>query len=217
MIVESGHEEADDGLEEDANHETVLWTEQVGPKRTQERPRQVEDVEQGVPSVDLCERTALWQHGRRHGGAVDAESIGGKVVDEPDDADGAETDPITLDDEPVRNLGPPPARLLEGLWLGQLEPEVEERGRDHDPEADGQTPHRAEVVLGEDQDQDVWHKGAEDESHVDRNVRHAWGKVSRQVLGSISSVHTDKDGMPVALLGLGRGFGGSGRGDWVSG
>lgn len=95
---------------------------------------------------------------------------GSHVIDEPDQRHDEQTEPVELDDEPVRRLDLRHAVLLGLLRLVQAEPQEEQRKRRDDSEAQTDAPVCAQVVLAEDPQEYERHKGADDEADVDHQV-----------------------------------------------
>lgn len=59
---------------------------------------------------------------------------------------------------------------LEFFGLLELKTHQEQNNRGDNTQSQCHTPHRAHVVLGENEHQDIWDKGANDKTPIDRDV-----------------------------------------------
>lgn len=72
-----------------------------------------------------------------------------KVVDEPDDGDCGEAEPVAAEDEQVRHFGVPHGvALIPRRLLHAQPPNEDEHGRD-EAEPEREAPDRAEVIVPE--------------------------------------------------------------------
>lgn len=92
------------------------------------------------------------------------------IIDEPDHRYDYQTEPVELDDEPIRRLDLRHAVLLRLLWLVETEPQEEQRERRDDAEAETDAPVGAEAVLAEDPQEQERDEGADHEADVDHQV-----------------------------------------------
>ena len=85
--VDACHDEADDTLEEDTDREGVAGADPVAEEGTADGTGEIEDIDEGVPAKGFPERGAFAEDNREPGRRIDAEGVGRKVVDEPDEGD----------------------------------------------------------------------------------------------------------------------------------
>ena len=72
--------------------------------------------------------------------------VGDKVIEEPREGDRKESNPVALDDQPVRDLGVLHRIALEPLGLIHVQPPDEDGEGREDTETEGETPDGPEVV-----------------------------------------------------------------------
>jgi hypothetical protein len=141
-------------LQCDPNRQRLLrpHTLQIRDKRARETARHVEEINQDIPGEGLPERGAGTEQVGQDVGGVDAEAVGGEVVDEPDGADDGEAEVVVFYYEEPGRGGPGEGFALEGFGFLELDAEVEEREGWEDPEAETDAPGGAEVVFACDYD-----------------------------------------------------------------
>ena len=104
-----------------------------------------------------------------------------EVVDKPGNRDCGKADPVTTNDQQVRDLGVGHRILLETCWLLHAEtPEEYGEGRD-DTQPERQTPDSTQVVLAKDPEEDEGNKRGNDEPGINHGVC-PWPPVSDSVL-----------------------------------
>ena len=163
--VAAGHDEPHDGLQQHADGEGAARAEPVRQRRAEHGAGDVEQVDDGVPAKDGGQRGG----GRvedvgEDGGRVDAEGVGGEVVDEPDEADGEEAEAVEFEHERVGGAGVLEGVLLEFFGLADEEAHDEEDGGEDGPDGKAYTPDGAEVGVVACGGHDVGDEGAEDEA-----------------------------------------------------
>lgn len=84
-----------------------------------------------------------------------------------------------------------PVKLLRLL---QFEPQVEQAERRNHAKAQGDTPDSAQVVLGEDQDDDHGHQAGQYEAQVDHKVREEDEPAVALTLGQLPGAFGGRDG-----------------------
>lgn len=94
MGVEAGHDEADYALCEYTPGKGVSRTNPVADEGAEDSAGDVEQVDYGVPAEGFPERGGVAENDVYPGGRVDAEGVSGEVVDEPDQGDDQETEPV---------------------------------------------------------------------------------------------------------------------------
>lgn len=77
--VDAGHDEADDGLDEDARGEGVFGADEVGEEGAEDGAGEVEEVDEGVPAKDGGEGRGGGIEGGEDGGGVDAKGVDGEL------------------------------------------------------------------------------------------------------------------------------------------
>ena len=85
--VDACHDEANDALEKDTKREGVAGADPVAEEGTADGAGEIKDVDEGVPAECLPEGGAFAEDDCEPGGGVDAERVGGEVVNEPDEGD----------------------------------------------------------------------------------------------------------------------------------
>lgn len=92
------------------------------------------------------------------------------IIDEPDHRYDHQTEPVELDDEPIRHLDLRHAVLFRLLWLVKTEPQEEQREWRDDAEAETDAPVDAEAVLAEDPQEQERDEGTDHEADVNHQV-----------------------------------------------
>jgi len=82
--VAASHDEADYALAEDANGKCETRADEIAKEGAADCAGQVEDVDNGVPAEGFPDGGGVAKDDGEPGGGVDAEGVGGEVVDEPD-------------------------------------------------------------------------------------------------------------------------------------
>lgn len=167
--VDAGHDEADEGLGGDADDEGVLGADPVRDKGAEDGAGEVEHVDDGVPAKDGGEGGVGGAETGENGGRVDAKGIAREldksqiklqgqatgqacrsgictyIVEEPDDGDGSESEPVVLEDEEVGSLF---AHRLLGKLFGLLETETEDEEDEGEDDTDAQAGAPDDFVVG---------------------------------------------------------------------
>ncbi len=114
------------------------------------------------------------------------------IVEKPNSANNKEAFPIISDHEPIRYFDILHRVALEFLGFLEFDSQKKQDNWGHDTETKGNSPGGTKMVLSENQNQDIWHEGANDEAPIDGNVR-----------------EHNKPGVSCTRLQLTRGLGGS--------
>lgn len=170
--VAAGHDEADDALEEDAEGEETAGFEcgHVGEEGAQDAAGHVEEVEEDVPAKGLPEGGLVTEQVGEDLAAVQAERVGGEVVDEPDQGHNQQPVPVVADAEQIGRFCIAHGFAGVGFWLAELDAQVQEGERRDDAQAETDAPCEAEVGLAGDEDDDHGHEGGDDEGEIDLHV-----------------------------------------------
>lgn len=171
LLVRAGHDEAHHGLQGDAHGKRVPRADPVADIGTEHGAGDVEEVDDGVPAKDGSQgHVIVAVDGLENGRAVDAKGVDGEVVDEPDGGDDEQARAVELGDEAVGDLDMGHAVARELLGLLDAHAQEEEHEREDDADAERGAPLRAVVDIVAGGGDDVGHKGADDEAHVDGGV-----------------------------------------------
>lgn len=92
--VAAGHDEAHDTLQSNEDAQGVSGANPVADEGAADGTGEIEQIYYGIPSKTLPERGAFTQDDLQPGGGVDAERIGGEIVDEPDQGHNCEAEPV---------------------------------------------------------------------------------------------------------------------------
>lgn len=167
LVVDTSHDVTDNGLQRNTDDQSVLGANPVTDKGTNHGSGDVEQVDDCVPSKNGGEGSGIGVDARENGRGVDTESIRRElrnmldylntnttskrivkayIVEEPDDADGEQSEAIVAEDKQVRSLVP--HRFL-GELLGLLEPQTEdeENQRENNPDSERGSPDGAKAVV----------------------------------------------------------------------
>lgn len=98
----------------------------------------------------------------------DAEGVGQQVIDEPDDGDHEQTEPVVPQDQEVWIFGHFSTVVLLGFL--ELGSDDEHEGGQYSSDAEGDAPGGSQVLLGGSQDHDHGHQGAGHEADIQLEV-----------------------------------------------
>ena len=124
--VQASHDKPEDSLEEDTDRQTVSWADPIAGEGSDECARDIKEIDNGIPrrdeallAPDCMRRGVEWYIDSGHKPAktlpqrsgarqdqcqpsrrIDAKGVCGKVVDEPDQRDDREAEPIEFDNQP---------------------------------------------------------------------------------------------------------------------
>ncbi|RDW61949.1 hypothetical protein BP6252_11382 [Coleophoma cylindrospora] len=174
VFINARHDESNGTLERDTEDQAVLGSEVITQESTDERTGDVEGVDGGSPAkgdpqgggdVGVVFGVQDELQPRR---GENTERVGQHVVDEPNDTDGGQTEPVVSQDQSVWVFGHLGAVVLLGLVdLGTGD--QQENGQDGgDAEAD--TPRRSQVVLGGCEHDDHGNQRSGGESQIELEV-----------------------------------------------
>jgi len=70
-----------------------------------------------------------------------------KIVNEPSERDGHKADPVTFNDEPIRDPGIAHRTLSVMCWIPHVQPPYEDGQGGNDPQPEGDAPNGAQVII----------------------------------------------------------------------
>lgn len=167
--VVAGHDEADDGLQEDSEGQGVPGPEPVRGRGAEHGAGDVEQVDDRVPAKDGGQGRSVPVEVAEDGGRVDAERVGRElrtdasgslftsrcklsnnrthIIDEPDQADDEEAPAVHLEGQQVGRLGIAHRVLGRGLRLLHEQAEDEEEDRKDHADTQAGAPDGAVVAV----------------------------------------------------------------------
>lgn len=123
-----------------------------------------------VPAEDLPERVGIRRDDVGDAGAVVAKSVGGKVVDEPDDHDSKKTGSVHSNDKAPRSLGVPHCLTLDCFGLLQLPSGIDQSQGRNATETDDDSPGCSFVICASDKDNNHGAQSSDGVAHVNGEV-----------------------------------------------
>lgn len=92
------------------------------------------------------------------------------IIEEPDESNNKQAEPVVFQDDSVGNLHVLHGLALILLGLLELKPHQEQHHRRDNTQSQSHTPSGAEVVLGEDENQDIRHERANDKPPINGDI-----------------------------------------------
>jgi len=168
--VETAHDKSDDCLAKQADDHGIFWSEGINNEGADKSSGEVESIDDDTPSKNNRKRVVSTGYIVHDGGRVQAEGVDDEVIDEPRGGDSEETTPITLDDQPIRDLGIPHRIALESLRFLHVQSPKQDSKSGDDTETKGETPDGPEMVGSEDPVEHQRHERGDHETHVNHTI-----------------------------------------------